>query len=236
MAKKTLKEKIDQVKWWAIGLTIVYLIVGAFLVSDYPLNKSIFDPLKTYNLIKDALTLTAYFLAPTAAFILFSDWREEHRDIRNENVILDALPRIKENSNEIKNIVSMVNQEFQENSHEMIEMFSDKVLFHKKEMLKEMDRLENTKENFKDKKFHEKSSDFCQKQYELLASLWRLFDLSNNLDRCKNSPTEHEYMVWATNVTDMAEVDFLGKAEQYLDCFSDQIGELDALANPYRIL
>ena len=91
MAKKTLEEKIKIVKWWAIGLTIVYLIVGAFLVSDYPLKQSIFDPLKTYNLIKDALTLTATFLAPVAAFVLFSDWREPHLAMVKDEVQTNLL-------------------------------------------------------------------------------------------------------------------------------------------------
>lgn len=78
MDRNNLKQKINKVKWWAIGFTLAYLIVGAFLVSDYPLSESIFDPRKTYDLIKDALTLTAYFLGPIAAFVLFIDWREQH--------------------------------------------------------------------------------------------------------------------------------------------------------------
>ena len=74
MAKKTLEEKIKLVCWWALGLTILYFLIGARLISDGPK----FDPTKTYNLLKDTLTLTAAFLAPVAAFVLFSDWREQH--------------------------------------------------------------------------------------------------------------------------------------------------------------
>lgn len=74
MAKKTLEEKIKLVCWWALGLTILYFLIGAWLISD----GLKFDPTKTYNLLKDTLTLTAAFLAPVAAFVLFSDWREQH--------------------------------------------------------------------------------------------------------------------------------------------------------------
>ncbi|QPF36126.1 hypothetical protein H0S57_05880 [Acinetobacter johnsonii] len=74
MAKKTLEEKIKLVCWRALGLTILYFLIGAWLISDGPK----FDPTKTYNLLKDTLTLTAAFLAPVAAFVLFSDWREQH--------------------------------------------------------------------------------------------------------------------------------------------------------------
>ncbi len=74
MSKKTLEEKIKLVCWWALGLTILYFLIGAWLISDGPK----FDPTKTYDLLKDTLTLTAAFLAPVAAFVLFSDWREQH--------------------------------------------------------------------------------------------------------------------------------------------------------------
>lgn len=81
MKKKTLKEKINKVCWWAAGLTMLYFIVGAILKSD----GTKFDTFKTYDLIKDTLTLTATFLAPVAAFVLFSDWREQHEDVALES-------------------------------------------------------------------------------------------------------------------------------------------------------
>lgn len=79
MTNKTLKAKIEIVCWSALGLTILYFLIGAWLISDGPK----FDPAKTYNLLKDTLTLTAAFLAPVAAFVLFSDWRDEHKKISN---------------------------------------------------------------------------------------------------------------------------------------------------------
>lgn len=83
MTKKTLEEKIKLVCWWALGLTILYFLIGAWLISD----GSKFDPTKTYNLIKDTLSLTAAFLAPVAAFVLFTDWRTEHREkIKDTNI------------------------------------------------------------------------------------------------------------------------------------------------------
>jgi len=75
MKKKTLKSKIIRACLWTALFTVVYFIGGAYLKSD----GLKFDPNKTYDLIKDTLTLTAAFLAPIAAFVLFSDWRDEHR-------------------------------------------------------------------------------------------------------------------------------------------------------------
>ena len=80
MAKKTLEAQIKNVSWWAIGLSVLYFSVGAYLNS----NGSHFDPAKTYDLIKDTFTLTAAFLAPVAAFVIFSGWRVQHKELSNE--------------------------------------------------------------------------------------------------------------------------------------------------------
>ncbi|AXY56811.1 hypothetical protein CDG60_09680 [Acinetobacter chinensis] len=92
MEKKTLEEKIKYVCWWAFGLTLLYFLVGAWLISD----GTKFDPAKTYNLLKDTLTLTAAFLAPVAAFVLFSDWRYQHNAVKNERISEEILKIFKE--------------------------------------------------------------------------------------------------------------------------------------------
>ncbi|EOF7538262.1 hypothetical protein NRA29_14350 [Acinetobacter baumannii] len=76
MAKKELKDKVELTIFWLGLFCLTYLIFGFILKSDLtkPIDSSIF-----YEVLKDALTLTAAFLAPVAAFVLFSDWRIEHR-------------------------------------------------------------------------------------------------------------------------------------------------------------
>ncbi|MDM1734532.1 hypothetical protein HX116_12065 [Acinetobacter towneri] len=83
MSKKTLKEKINDVAFWAIIFLILYLIVGYLLESAW-LSKQL-ELNEIYDLLKDGFTITAAFLAPVAAFILFSDWREQHnKQVINE--------------------------------------------------------------------------------------------------------------------------------------------------------
>lgn len=104
MKKKTLKEKINRVCWWAAGLTVLYFIVGAFLKSD----GSKFDPAKTYDLIKDTLTLTAAFLAPVAAFVLFTDWRHEHA-IKSLFSLVDEIKKLtQEIENSLKQYMNKI--------------------------------------------------------------------------------------------------------------------------------
>lgn len=85
MSKKTLEEKINDVAFWAIIFLILYLIVG-YLLESLWLSK----PLKLdgiYDLLKDGFGITAAFLAPVAAFVLFTDWRKEHREkIKDTNI------------------------------------------------------------------------------------------------------------------------------------------------------
>ena len=86
MAKKSLEEKIKDVGFWTVIFFILYLIVGYLLESSWleiPLNLE-----GIYDLFKDGLGITAAFLAPVAAFLLFSDWREQHnKQVRNEFAI-----------------------------------------------------------------------------------------------------------------------------------------------------
>lgn len=83
--KKTLEEKIRQVVFWTFCGIFGYLVIAFFLKSNYPIYDYDLDRSIVYDVIKDALTLAATFLAPVAAFVLFSDWREQHREINQEN-------------------------------------------------------------------------------------------------------------------------------------------------------
>lgn len=86
------KEKI----FWLILGTVLFLLIlilgGAVLISDGPK----FDPKKTYDLVKDAMALTASFLAPVAALLLFSDWRYQHNAVKNEKISEEILKIFKE--------------------------------------------------------------------------------------------------------------------------------------------
>ncbi|MDS7930658.1 hypothetical protein RMB13_14485 [Acinetobacter sp. V102_4] len=82
MARKNLKVKVELTIFWLGLFCLSYLIFGFILKSDLtkPIDSSIF-----YEVLKDSLSISAAFFAPIAAFILFSDWREQHnKQVRNE--------------------------------------------------------------------------------------------------------------------------------------------------------
>ncbi|ENX41542.1 hypothetical protein [Acinetobacter sp. NIPH 2100] len=83
MIKKSLEDKIKDIAFWTIVFFILYTILG-FLLETKWLSEIISLP-KINEILKDSLTITATFLAPVAAFVLFSDWREQHnKQVRNE--------------------------------------------------------------------------------------------------------------------------------------------------------
>lgn len=86
MAQKDLKDKIKRIWIWTIVGIIVFLIISFFLKSSYPITHYKFNLSDAYDVLKDALTLAAAFLAPVAAFVLFNDWRVEHRLKINEDL------------------------------------------------------------------------------------------------------------------------------------------------------
>ncbi len=81
MASRKLEDKIELTIFWLGLFCLTYLVLGFILKSDLtkPLDSSIF-----YEVFRDSLALTAYFLAPIAALILFTDWRIQHASINNE--------------------------------------------------------------------------------------------------------------------------------------------------------
>ncbi|HFF2590174.1 hypothetical protein [Acinetobacter baumannii] len=83
MFKRTLSQKIKDVVFYSLVFFILYTIIAYLLETNW-LSKTIDLP-KINGILKDSLTLTAAFLAPGAAFILFTDWREQHnKQVRNE--------------------------------------------------------------------------------------------------------------------------------------------------------
>lgn len=79
MAKKNLKHQIEQVSFWFVSGVFWYLVIAFFLKSKYPINEYVFNPATAYDVVKDALTLAAAFLAPVMAFVIFSDWRDQSK-------------------------------------------------------------------------------------------------------------------------------------------------------------
>ncbi|MDC4847585.1 hypothetical protein OHV92_18255 [Acinetobacter baumannii] len=96
MAQKDLKDKIKRIWIWTIVGIIVFLIISFFLKSSYPINHYKFNLSDAYDVLKDTLTLAAAFLAPVAAFVLFNDWREQHKVIKIENDVEKIIQRVQD--------------------------------------------------------------------------------------------------------------------------------------------
>ena len=117
MAKKTLEEKIKDVVIYATTFFIMYLIIGYFIKTENLHCELTWD--KLYDLFRDALTLTAYFLAPVAAFVLYSDWREPHIEKIIEDDSSKIYEGINNGINELLRILSEIedSDNFKENNN-----------------------------------------------------------------------------------------------------------------------
>lgn len=104
MGTKTIQDKIKDVADWTFRCFVIYLVVAFFLKSKYPIFNYDFCLECAYEVIKDALTLTAAFLAPVAAFVLFTDWRGQHVEVENEKIskeiVLGILPIIEKSTSD----------------------------------------------------------------------------------------------------------------------------------------
>lgn len=86
MEESNLNKRIKKISYSIFAFFFCFLVIGFFLKSNYPIYKYAFNTKDAYDVITDGLTLSAYFLAPAIAYILFTDWRDQHRRINNERV------------------------------------------------------------------------------------------------------------------------------------------------------
>ncbi|OCZ70012.1 hypothetical protein [Acinetobacter pittii] len=85
MVKKSLEEKLQLISFWIFGGAFWYVVISYFLLSDYPIQNYSFDHKKAYDVLRDVLTLSAYFLAPGIAWALVTDWKDQHQAIERHN-------------------------------------------------------------------------------------------------------------------------------------------------------
>lgn len=109
MKGKTLEQKISLVLYGAAiffaFLFALGFILKADLLSKWPTASDF------YEIGKDAFTITAYYLAPAAALILFSDWRQEHLEKSRE-----------QQGQEIYNLVKQIEAQLNEFHVEVLEL------------------------------------------------------------------------------------------------------------------
>ncbi|AVI33337.1 TPA: hypothetical protein ACNSTW_003880 [Acinetobacter baumannii] len=115
MTKKSLNEKFKVIGFWIFAGIFWYLVIAFFLKSKYPIFNFSFNLDTAYDVLKDALTLAAAFLAPVAAFVLFSNWREQHIEVEIEKGGIELYERLMLIRNEISDIQSEICFNFSEN-------------------------------------------------------------------------------------------------------------------------
>ncbi|HFX6247520.1 hypothetical protein NRA66_10495 [Acinetobacter baumannii] len=104
MARKNLELKIKDLFFWTFVFFLFYTIIGFLLKTAWLSCTLKFS--EVYDLIKDGLTITASFLAPVAALLLFNDWRETHVRVNNEKLsseIIDIFYEMNSLSNKAYN-------------------------------------------------------------------------------------------------------------------------------------
>lgn len=109
MKSKTLKNKINDIVFVICAGGVLYLIVGYLMKTNWlSCPKALPD---LYEIVRDTLTLMAYFLAPAIALVLFSDWRQEHVEKSREQQGEEIYKLIKQINRELNEYFSETNDE-----------------------------------------------------------------------------------------------------------------------------
>jgi len=110
MQNNQLRSKIEKVGYCIFTFFFWYLVIGFFLQSNYPIYDYPFNRDVAYETLRDGLTLSAYFLAPAMAYVLFEDWRIQHKLIRAENLYDDVDSSIDDAYQKAENLMLDITQ------------------------------------------------------------------------------------------------------------------------------
>ena len=165
----TFEEKIKYITFSAIGGFFTYLTIGLLIKSAFFSNHlSVSD---FYELFRDGLTVTAYYLAPAAAILLFSDWRLEHVEKNKEKHAEDIYNLQRNLYTEIRELESEIENE------DSLTIDGQKALEDRqKQVINELYKFENLSNEFefedaKSKEYKQLAKDLL---YEYREMFWYL--------------------------------------------------------------
>lgn len=236
MAQDDLRVKIKKIWWWTILGIIFFLIISFFLKSSYPITHHKFNLTDAYEVLKDSLSLAAAFLAPIAAFVLFSDWRVSHRLINNEKEVIEIQKKLHNTSYGIQDLIEQIVESYEKGlTLEIVKAYEIKAFKFFSEILGLIGRIEFSGKNFKDTSFHFKCNGLLNEQYIVLSSTLRMFEAFTDLYKCKMNSNEHQQLQELIFLESKFSSVFFELAELFLNNFDKKIEEIDDLANAHRI-
>lgn len=236
MVNKSLNEKIRVIGFWTFGGIFWYLLISYFLLSDYPIQDFPFNHKKAYEVIKDALTLAATFLAPVAAFVLFDDWRTSHRLINNESEVLDILKKSKNLAYKVKDIEEYLTGYYHRGlTSSEVESIQNKVSTALSEVLSLSGQINFSKKNFSNTDFHDACIKLNDEQYKLLMDIIMLLDSYTYLEEIKKDPNQHSLYPGIKFQEDKCSNEYYSQAGIFTLNFEKNLSNLDDFADFHRI-
>ncbi|HHP4688585.1 hypothetical protein [Acinetobacter baumannii] len=236
MPETELKRKIKIVGFWTFGGIFWYLVISFFLLSNYPLHNFSFNNQKAYEVLKDALSIAAAFLAPVAAFVLFDDWRTSHRLKNNESEVLNILKKIRNIPYKVKDLAEDINMLYEIGmTSDTVVLYENKAIELASEILSESGNINFSQKNFSDTKFHEKCLDFYSENYKLITYIMMLFDAFTTLEQSKINPQLNYKLKKCIDQESNASIVFYDFMSNYLKSFEDKLEEIHKYAEKHRI-
>lgn len=236
MPNTELKGKIKIVGFWTFGGIFWYLVISFFLLSNYPLHNFSFNNQKAYEVLKDAISLAAAFLAPVAAFVLFDDWRTSHRLKINESEAIEILKRVRNIPYKTKDLAEEIVSYYERGlTKQEIQNYEKRAFEIAAEILEELGSINFSKKNFENIKFHDQCLKLYSDTYNFLTNIIMLFDAWTCLELCKNDTNRHDQLPSLIAREDISRTIFFQSAEKFLELFDNNLNEIENLADEHRI-
>ncbi|MDO7434594.1 hypothetical protein Q5X61_01095 [Acinetobacter baumannii] len=236
MAKKTLEEKINIVKFWTVLGILIFLFISFFLKSSYPITHYEFNLSDAYDVLKDTLTLAAAFLAPVAAFILFNDWRENHRLVNSEYEVFDILKEFESSAEDhLKKMTNMLSDNTFNMSNETVKSNHKWALDYLININQMKRKIEFSKKKFKNTEFHDLCLEINSLQHKLLIQEIMFLETHLDLERCLVDLSQHSVLPGLYLQKQRVSEKFSLLLYDYSSKFEDRMNNLNFLASDHRI-
>ncbi|WP_336004853.1 hypothetical protein [Acinetobacter pittii] len=236
MFKTKLEKKIRKIGVFFILAFLAYLFLAFLLLSKYPLNHYEFDSVKSYEVLKDGLTLAATFLASVVAFVLFSHWSEQHSLIRNERDIIQLLKEAKDITNTVEDIQDYITSYYERTlTVEELTEYEKRVEDLLPRIYKHSEDLKESGKNFTNNEFHNVCYKMHQKQLNLLYRILALLQTCKDLENSKVDPNNRECLSGLIYQEQKVSARYFKTVETYT-LYSEEIKpQIEKLADEHRI-
>ncbi|RSP90809.1 hypothetical protein EA716_18905 [Acinetobacter baumannii] len=160
----------------AISIIIFFVLFASFILISIAFKSMTHSSVE--DMVKDGMGFAATGLAPIIAILLFNDWRENHRLVRDELEVNDLYKKIRnDNLTMLKFVYDLAHQKNKENTEIMENYFEEYNILNENNIYA-LNELERMKPRLINSQFYNVARKILNLQFELIFKIFRYLEFN----------------------------------------------------------